>query len=85
MRILSLFIAGILLSALLIVPAYAGPTDMPTEQPNKAKKHKTGGPAKVDQVKAGAQLNERGKRSEVRNKAAAMKKQMQAGGGQQSQ
>lgn len=86
MRRLHLLIMGILLSALLIVPAFAGQTDVSADKPIQVKKHKVGIPPQTEQIKAGAQLNERRKRSDVRDKAAAKRKQMNnAGGGQQSQ
>lgn len=73
MRTMDLLSIGVLLSALLIVPAYAGQTSAPGEQPVKVKKHKAATHARTNTVKAGDQLNERGKRSDVRNRAAAMR------------
>lgn len=86
MEKLNLLVAGILLSALLVVLAYAGQSDVPAENPNKVKKQRAAGQSQVNQIKAGAQLNERAKRSELRDRSAAKRRQtINAGGGQQSQ
>jgi len=83
----SLSMFAIALSVLLVAPVYAGVRDTAVIKPGKASRPKSGPDgthARPGQVKAGTQLDERGKRSAFKKRAAEMKEKMLAtGSGQQ--
>ena len=79
MKKLSISMTGIVLSALLIAPVYAGLQDNPAIKPGKTPRSKPGQDgthSRVGQARAGAQLDERVKRSAVKKRAAEMKEKM---------
>lgn len=79
MEKLSLSITGIFLSVLFIVPVNAGQNDSPASRTGKETSPKPGQHGTNDRISkagAGTQLDERGKRSSYKIRAAEMKEKM---------